>query len=388
MRLAWFAADIFGWRVALAVFPPFLRGKVAIVTGANAGLGLETTKALLQQGATVVMACRSLEHAQMSREDILCDARNAGPLGRAAERLIPLHLDLEDFASIPQFVADFHALNLPGLHVLVNNAGIHLKPYKRVSCGFERTMASNYFGHWWLTHLLLNDLKQSAPARVVNVASVSEQLGLLALYTAPLHIDDIKGQRLADSGERSYVIAKTMLLMFTRELARRLEGSGMDVMAVHPGIADSTWYLKSDNESYLFSYLVHRARSLLGSWVRVGQPVQTGAISLIYASIAPELTGVASSKQSHGVLDTISRALLGGRLCYYGPSYIWGIAQNWNNVARQLPCNPWCYSKSACEQLYQATAEVAKQVEQELRQEKNLADAPAAYAVNAVGIAA
>jgi len=52
-----------------------------------------------------------------------------------------------------------------GLHVLVNNAGIHLKPYKRVSCGFERTMASNYFGHWWLTHLLLNDLKQSAPAR-------------------------------------------------------------------------------------------------------------------------------------------------------------------------------------------------------------------------------
>jgi hypothetical protein len=75
------------------------------------------------------------------------------------------------------------------------------------------------------------------------------------------------------------------------------------------------------------------------------------------------------------------------RLYYYGPSYIWGIAQNWNNVARQLPCNPWCYSKRACQQLYQATAEATKQVEQEVHYPgRSLADA--APASSAVGIIA
>lgn len=118
----------------------------------------------LQQGATVVMACRSLEHAQTAREDILRDTQNYGPIPDATKRLIPLHLDLEDFPSVQQFVSDFHALNLP-LHVLVNNAGVHLKPHKRVSLGFERTQACNYFAPFWLTQMLLDDLKASAPSR-------------------------------------------------------------------------------------------------------------------------------------------------------------------------------------------------------------------------------
>eukprot|EP00879_Flechtneria_rotunda_P008070 GHRR01008454.1.p1 GENE.GHRR01008454.1~~GHRR01008454.1.p1 ORF type:complete len:118 (-),score=22.29 GHRR01008454.1:1428-1781(-) len=84
--------------------------------------------------------------------------------GEAHQRLIPLHLDLEDFNSIKQFVSDFHALNLP-LHLLVNNAGIHLKPFKRVSLDFERTMAVDYFGPFWLTQMLLPDLKANAPSR-------------------------------------------------------------------------------------------------------------------------------------------------------------------------------------------------------------------------------
>lgn len=119
---------------------------------------------VLQQGATVILACRTLEGGQQARDEILQDPRNHGHVGNAAKRLIPLKLDLEDFPSIKQFVSDFHTLRLP-LHLLVNNAGVHLKPYARASLGFERTMACNYFSPFWLTQLLLEDLKASAPSR-------------------------------------------------------------------------------------------------------------------------------------------------------------------------------------------------------------------------------
>lgn len=194
-----------------------LQGKVCIVTGANAGLGLEATKALLAQGATVVMACRSLEAGAVARKDILADSANHGPIASPPpeQRLRLLLLDLEEFDSVPRFVEQFRGLGLPGLHLLVNNAGarasawacacmpcmparlqatgldacssvvlhaswrecacphalprccpgVHLKPHKIVSCGFERTMAVNYFGAAWLTQLLLDDLTASAPAR-------------------------------------------------------------------------------------------------------------------------------------------------------------------------------------------------------------------------------
>ena len=89
----------------------------------------------LQQGATVIMACRSMQAAATAREDILADPRNAGPVPDPAGRLILLHVDFEDFETIPKFVEAFHATGLP-LHVLVNNAGVHLKPHKKVRRAF------------------------------------------------------------------------------------------------------------------------------------------------------------------------------------------------------------------------------------------------------------
>ncbi|KAF6266590.1 NAD(P)-binding protein [Scenedesmus sp. NREL 46B-D3] len=284
--IAWLLADWFGWRVALSVYPPLLRNKVAIVTGANAGLGLETTKALLQQGATVIMACRSMQAAATARQDILADARNAGPVPDAAGRLIPLQVDFEDFDTIPKFVEAFHATGLP-LHLLVNNAGIHLKPYKKVSCGFERTIASNFFGHFWLTQLLLDDLKAAAPARIVEMSSFVENFGLLGIYTRRLPWHDLRGASLRDSGERPYTLSKLYILMAARELARRLEGSGVDVLTVHPGFADSTWYLKSDEDAYFFSWVVSRVRSVI-PWLGVGQPCTTGLMAAATARSARE----------------------------------------------------------------------------------------------------
>jgi hypothetical protein len=112
---------------------------------------------------------------------------------------------LEDFPSIKQFVQDFHSLGLP-LHLLVNNAGVHLKPYARASLGFERTMAVNYFSPFWLTQLLMEDLKASAPSRVVNTASIGESWGLLTPYTLSMPYNDIPGYQLRDSGERPYPV--------------------------------------------------------------------------------------------------------------------------------------------------------------------------------------
>eukprot|EP00879_Flechtneria_rotunda_P014905 GHRR01015573.1.p1 GENE.GHRR01015573.1~~GHRR01015573.1.p1 ORF type:complete len:335 (+),score=75.55 GHRR01015573.1:764-1768(+) len=314
------------------------------------------------------MACRSMDKAKSACEDILRDPRNAGPLGNAAKRLIPMHLDLEDFATIKDFVQDFRALQLNGLHLLVNNAGAHLPFHKQVDCGFNRVIASNYFGHFWLTQLLLEDLKASAPSRIINMASVAEQLSMLALYTTKIHWDDLRGRHLPDSGERPYTISKVYILMESRELARRLEGTGVDVIAVHPGIANSTWFLKSDPR-YLFAWLVDRTRALLGDWVGVGQSVETGAISTIYASIAPELTGITSSIESYGIWDSICRSLFGGRLRYYGPSYLMlRLLQNWNNTGRCYPLTPWVYNKAACKRLFEGTQELIKEVEMELAQ--------------------
>eukprot|EP00882_Tetradesmus_deserticola_P000889 GHRQ01000963.1.p1 GENE.GHRQ01000963.1~~GHRQ01000963.1.p1 ORF type:complete len:445 (+),score=210.22 GHRQ01000963.1:166-1500(+) len=381
--MAWLVADWFGWRAALSVYPPLLRNKVAIVTGANAGLGLETTKALLQQGATVVMACRSMQAAATARQEILADARNAGPVPDAAGRLILLHVDFEDFATIPKFVEDFHATGLP-LHLLVNNAGIHLKPHKKVSCGFERTIASNFFGHFWLTQLLLDDLKAAAPSRIVEMSSFVENFGLLGLYTRTLPWHDLRGATLPDSGERAYTLSKTYILMAARELARRLEGSGVDVITVHPGFADSTWYLKSDNNAYLFSWLVAKVRSVV-PWLGVGQPCTTGAISTIYAAIAPELQGSTSSVASKGVVDSICRALFGGRLKYFGPHY---IIQNCFNAFPRWATNPWNYNKGACVRMYESALDLIQQVQQEMGMQQQQQQQPAGGVGQGVGAGA
>lgn len=135
--------------------------------------------------------------------------------------------------------------------------------------------------------------------------------------------------------------------------------------AVHPGIVNSPWYLKVDQHAYLFSWTIHTVRSIIGSWIRVGQSPITGAISLIYASIDPSLTGSTSNPRSTGIIDSITRAAFGGRLKYYGPSY---ILQNFNNAGTSIALNPWVYMKGACSRLYDASMGLVADVERRLAQ--------------------
>ncbi|MBI4416090.1 MAG: SDR family oxidoreductase [Euryarchaeota archaeon] len=200
-----------------------MNGRVCVVTGANSGIGKATARALARMGAIVVLACRSLERGEAARREIGAETRNPN--------LDLMHLDLADFSSVRAFATAF-AANYPKLHVLANNAGIYTSRRRMTVDRFERTFQVNYLSHYLLTHLLLDRLKGSAPARIVNVSSEASQIGRIAF-------DDLNVRRW--SGLRAYAQSKLAQILFTKELARRLDGTGVVVHALHPGGVRTNW---------------------------------------------------------------------------------------------------------------------------------------------------
>ncbi len=201
-----------------------LDGRVCIVTGANKGIGNAAARALAGMGATVVLACRRPEAGELARQEIAQATGNP--------HLEAMTLDLASLASVRQFAADFTASH-DRLHVLVNNAGIYTSRRTLTGDGFERTWQVDYLGHFLLTNLLLDALKRSAPSRVINVSSNGHQMGRIAF-------DDLNRER-AWSGIRAYGQAKLAQILFTKEFARRLAGTGVSAYAVHPGAVRTDW---------------------------------------------------------------------------------------------------------------------------------------------------
>ncbi|KAA0192691.1 hypothetical protein HAZT_HAZT010060 [Hyalella azteca] len=148
-----------------------LDGKTVIVTGASAGIGKATTLELAKRGARVIMACRSLAKAQPIADDIISKSGNTNVVVR--------HLELSDFASVRKFAAQINAEE-EALHILINNAGIAGTKNKEVaSCGHELVLATNHYGHFLLTHLLMGKLKAGTSSRVINVSSALHADGQL-----------------------------------------------------------------------------------------------------------------------------------------------------------------------------------------------------------------
>ncbi|HEX5009256.1 MAG TPA: SDR family oxidoreductase, partial [Planctomycetota bacterium] len=199
---------------------PGMQGQVAIVTGSNSGIGLETARSLATRGATVILACRDLGKAQAARDDI---ARSSG-----RDDLQVLALDLGSKASIRAFAHQFRASH-GRLDVLVNNAGVWSPSRRTTSDGFELTFGVNHLGTFLLTHELLPVLGASAPSRVVVVSSALHSRGRM-------HWDDLQFERARYSGSAAYSQSKLANVLFTLGLARRLEGRGVTVNAVHPGV--------------------------------------------------------------------------------------------------------------------------------------------------------
>jgi NAD(P)-dependent dehydrogenase (short-subunit alcohol dehydrogenase family) len=199
---------------------PDQTGRIAIVTGANTGIGFETAAALAAKNAAVVMACRSRGKAEDAMERIR--RRTSG----ASLELI--ELDLASLASVERFAAAYREAH-DRLDLLINNAGVMIPPFGHTEDGFELQFGCNHLGHFALTGRLLNLLQSTPGARVVSVASAAHRYG-------SMDFDNLNSEKGYEKA-RAYAQSKLANLLFTFELQRRLEAAGSTLMATaaHPG---------------------------------------------------------------------------------------------------------------------------------------------------------
>ena len=246
-----------------------MTGKTVVVTGGNSGIGLETAVALAAAGAYTVVTVRDQAKGKAAAEAIATRARSSN--------VEFVEFDLASLASVRQGAAQILD-RWPRLDVLVNNAGLILTDRIETVDGLEATFQINHLGHFLLTQLLLDRIKASAPARIVNVSSTAHN-------GAPrgLDFDDLQStQRYR--GMSVYSRSKLANIYFTSELARRLEGSGVTVNCLHPGTVNTGYGKDGD------------AKGIIGFGVKFIAPfiltAEKGARTSVYLASSPEVEGV------------------------------------------------------------------------------------------------
>lgn len=244
-----------------------LRGKNALVTGANTGLGMETARVLALRGATVTMACRDLQKAEIARKKILTESEG----GISGEQLDILKLDLNKLENVRASADEFLSWKRP-LHILVNNAGIMIPMERRTDDGLEAHMGINHLAHFMFTHLLLGSLKAARGARVVVVSS-----GAMGMASLSADLQDLNWEQRKFSGMKSYGDSKLMNYMFAREVTRRYAADGIVANAVHPGVIATE--LARDQSIFFMALGIFALPFMKG----VGQ----GAATSMYAATAP-----------------------------------------------------------------------------------------------------
>jgi NAD(P)-dependent dehydrogenase (short-subunit alcohol dehydrogenase family) len=251
MTSKWTAEDI-----------PDLGGQVAIVTGANSGIGYETARALAHKNTTVILACRNEDKGQTAARQIFQEHP-----GAKAELL---QLNLADLDSVRRFAAEFSS-RYDRLDKLINNAGIMRTPFGKTVDGFELQFGTNHLGHFALTGLLLDLIIRTPQARVVTVSSGGHRFGKIDL-------NNLNAEKGYDAGA-SYAQSKLANLLFTYELQRRFEGAGVDALAAaaHPG-----WTVTNLQVHWRMLRILNPL---------IGQKPVMGALSTLYAATAPEVRG-------------------------------------------------------------------------------------------------
>jgi NAD(P)-dependent dehydrogenase (short-subunit alcohol dehydrogenase family) len=195
-----------------------LAGKTIVITGANSGIGLETSRELARGGANVVMACRSPTRAEAARADILATVPGA--------KLELVELDLASLAAVRACAATLAARHAR-IDVLINNAGLFPFKHQMTADGFEMQFGVNHLGHFLLTQLLLPQLVATGQAHVINVASMMHHLG-------KLDFDSFRGEK-PYGAIKAYAQSKLANVLFARELARRHPDDGLLSFSLHPG---------------------------------------------------------------------------------------------------------------------------------------------------------
>jgi len=196
-----------------------MKDKIVLITGSTDGIGKETARQLAQLGVTVVVHGRAAERCQTTRDELRAATGNPNVDFVVA--------DLSSQRQVRQMAAEIIA-RYDRLHVLINNAGVILLQRQLSEDGLEASFAVNHLAPFLLTHLLLDLLKTSVPASIVNVSSTVH-------YDAPLKFDNLQGERRYN-GIEAYKVAKLGNVLFTFELAERLKGSGVTANCLHPGV--------------------------------------------------------------------------------------------------------------------------------------------------------
>jgi len=247
-----------------------MQGRTVVVTGGNSGIGFETATALAAMGARVVVTARN---ADKGRAAVAAIAQRAG--GDAQVQLVVF--DLADLASVRRGAAEILE-QAPRLDVLVNNAGLVLSERAETVDGFEATLATNHLGPFLLTNLLLGRIRVSAPARIVNVASTAHNAARMGMP-----FDDLQSEKKYAT-MRVYGQSKLANILFTLELARRLEGSGVTANSLHPGTVRTGYGADGD------------ARGLLAFGIKISAPFflspAKGARTSVYLASDPEVAEV------------------------------------------------------------------------------------------------
>src|SRR5450759_1095777 len=261
-----------------------LEGKICFVTGSTSGIGKVTARELADRGATVVLVSRNRAKGEATQTEIKQATGN--------QHVDLLVADLSLLEDVRRLATEFQQ-TYPHLHLLVNNAGCAYPRRTLTSEGLEATLAVNYLAPFLLTELLLDTLKASAPARIVNVSSAQHT-------NASIEFDNLQSEKKY-ANLRSYNQAKLALLLWTYELARRLEGTGVTVNALHPGIPATNF---------------PSGMTSAAAWVmRLSKPFlltpEKGAQTTLYLATSPNVEGVTGkyfvksqeTKSSNGSYD-------------------------------------------------------------------------------------
>ncbi len=248
---------------------PDMSGRTVLVTGANSGLGLETSRGLAAAGARVIMACRNADKASAAAERIRAQ------VPQAALDIVPM--DLSDLDSVAIGVEAVQGL-VDHIDVLVNNAGIMAAPYAQTGAGFESQIGTNHFGHFALTGRLLPLLQAAEAPRVVTVSSMAHR------WTPGIDLSDIDWSHRRYRRWQAYGDSKLANLYFNAELARRYPA--LTAVAVHPGYSDTNLqYVAAEQKKNPLEKFVMWVGNTL-----IGQPAEMGALPSLYAASMPTVT--------------------------------------------------------------------------------------------------
>ncbi|XP_012689092.1 retinol dehydrogenase 11-like isoform X2 [Clupea harengus] len=246
--------------------PTRLDGKTVLITGANTGIGKETAADLASRGARVILACRDLVKATLAAEDIRERSGNGN--------IVVKRLDLASLQSVRQLAKDLLETE-ERLDILINNAGVMSCPKWQTEDGFEMQFGVNHLGHFLLTNCLLDLLKKSAPSRIVNVSSLAHE-------RAEIYFDDINLDK-DYTPQKAYKQSKLANVLFSRELSKRLQGTGVTVYSLHPGI------IHTELGRHFWPKLPLWKRILYQPFVHLIKTPREGAQTTIYCAVEESL---------------------------------------------------------------------------------------------------